>query len=620
MEGATTTSKRSRPRIFQACTRCRAGKIRCDARTPTCTPCGDRDHDCIYPEARRMRGPGKSKQRFEALEGRLAAMEFRLQQPEAGTPHTSPETAPRSDKSTPPPPAATGMLPSFHRISNRFARWQQEAPTKPLKRLVLSPLTPEISELWLVEESLEDCCAELPFFQIPWFLDRLKRPDAITSPDAWWQGLLHATIANGVLFKIHTSSFREVAPYAWAFLKKAYAVLPELIIHGDNLAAAQAVMSMALFMRQSGDTRTTSRLLSIAVRMYQSATIRLEAGEKNALSSTEQENRSRFFWATFILDVETSLSTGLPPTCPEYAALSAPAPPSASDQHSIIFNLGASLSQIQHRITTHLLTNRQSDLHPLTAELETWRLRIPPHLRPDLHHPPPTTCESHPLATLHLSYFSTLCKLSWTVIQHLTSLSQPSDSQKSLARSSARSILSLSISLPLNTPFTHLYTILSHPLSACIVLLAVICKEPAHPEAPSDTSLLSQFIQFLSCLISEGCDLHKLRDGISRFEQVAKDAVEAALGSNMPVNPALWPLSLASGQTGKAIATLLTCEAYQPMYLAQSFLGNMPNRDTENAKRFAEILGLQWADNNGYGAFVPESLMPATYGFVFGNG
>jgi len=66
----------------------------------------------------------------------------------------------------------------------------------------------------------------------------------------------------------------------------------------------------------------------------------------------------------------------------------------------------------------------------------------------------------------------------------------------------------------------------------------------------------------------------------------------------------------------QTIANLLKCDSYHPMYLAQSFMGNTPNRDTENAKELARILGLPWG-KNGFGAFVPDLLMPATYGFTF---
>lgn len=47
-------------------------------------------------------------------------------------------------------------------------------------------------------------------------------------------------------------------------------------------------------------------------------------------------------------------------------------------------------------------------------------------------------------------------------------------------------------------------------------------------------------------------------------------------------------------------------------------MSNTPNRDIDNAKQLADILGLQWG-NSDYGPFVPDSLMPATYGFAFGS-
>ncbi|KAK4031288.1 hypothetical protein C8A01DRAFT_21474 [Parachaetomium inaequale] len=47
------------PRTSQACTRCRSGKIRCDGKMPTCSPCADRGHRCVYSAAQKVRGPGK---------------------------------------------------------------------------------------------------------------------------------------------------------------------------------------------------------------------------------------------------------------------------------------------------------------------------------------------------------------------------------------------------------------------------------------------------------------------------------------------------------------------------------------------------------------------------------
>jgi len=65
----------ARARAPQACTPCRTAKTRCDSQTPTRSPCAERSRRCVFPTAQRTRGPGKSKQRPEALEARLAAIE-----------------------------------------------------------------------------------------------------------------------------------------------------------------------------------------------------------------------------------------------------------------------------------------------------------------------------------------------------------------------------------------------------------------------------------------------------------------------------------------------------------------------------------------------------------------
>lgn len=92
-----------------------------------------------------------------------------------------------------------------------------------------------------------------------------------------------------------------------------------------------------------------------------------------------------------------------------------------------------------------------------------------------------------------------------------------------------------------------------HPVAASIALLALVCKEPTHPEAQGDLLLLGWFAGYLERMVrDEGYDLERMRDGICTFEKVASHAVSAAMASDMPVNPALWPLNVASGHTGKA--------------------------------------------------------------------
>ncbi|KAK0713430.1 hypothetical protein B0T26DRAFT_717426 [Lasiosphaeria miniovina] len=562
--------------------------MRCDGQSPTCSACSDRGHVCAYPATQKIRGPGKSKQRIEALEARLAKMESKFRH-ESTKDSSSDDTVPRSLKEPQsvahagppridhidagPLSVLSDVVFPFHRqISQRFTLWQGEECTKRLERTALSPLTAETPELWVAERFLNEVCAELPFLHTPWFVDRIKHPDAANNPDAGWQGVMNAIIASTVHFKTLNSSFREVAVYSWCFFRNAYAMLPELIVHGDGLGAAQAVMAMALFMRQSADTRTTSRLLSMAVHMQQSASPRVMTAAYRIPSPDERENQSRLFWTTFVLDMEMTINTGLPPVH-HHAEQGVTADlPIELGQRNMVFRLRAELARIQQRIGTvvQLNTHKLPDLFALESEVEAWCLRVPLEFRPRWFSDQLESASSNEspmdvsVAMLHLVYYNSLSLVSWVSVRHTTAEMLPVESprdidsinkrtsrHKSVSRAAARATIRSMSRFPTQS-FTELWRALCYPVAASIALLAVICKEPTHAEAQGDLSLLSWFVGFLNRMVrDEGCDLERMRDGVSKFEKVAADAVGMALASAMPVNPALWPLSIASGHTSK---------------------------------------------------------------------
>lgn len=572
--------------------------MRCDGNTPVCSPCVERDRRCIFPSAQKVRGPGKSKRRIETLEARLAAMESMLLQDSRKGPPVVDESPspPQPDLGKPdavepnpgePGPSESISRPSMpmsifnRRISERFTLWQRQREdyTKPLERINLSLMEAESAELFLVEETLSDMCAELPFVRAPWLIEQLGRPNAFEIPDAWWQGLSYAVIANAIMYRTHKNAFRQVAPYAWQFFRNAYAVLPELIIQADSIGAAQAVMGMVMFMRQSADTRAASMLLSIAVRMQQTAGMHVGSPQQSPISADDEEHRIRVFWATFILDMEMAINTGLPATHPQRnVAVELPA---GSDVGETIFRLRAELAKIQLRIAAQLPDSEEEGLLALESELEAWRLQVPLEIRPNWSDQlNSNTGENMDLsvAILHLVYYNSLCMVCWVSVRHVTvqmrqtsellpggaasgcmMLDERTSHHRNLARATARAVIR-TMSQFRTQSFQDTWRVLSYPLSASIALLAIICKEPAHSEAHVDVSLLSWFVRFLDRMTrDEGCDLERMRDGICRFEMVASDAFGVAVASAMPVNPALWPLTLASGQTGQVSLLQLHC-------------------------------------------------------------
>jgi hypothetical protein len=370
------------------------------------------------------------------------------------------------------------MLP-FHQITERFALWKRENCTKVLDRTPLLPVTASTLELRLTEDCVDKICAELPFLQIPWFLEQTRRPDALSVPDAWWQGIVNALIASTFSFQAINSSFRELAVYAWAFFRNAYAVLPELIIHGDNLGAAQAVMAMAMFMRNSADTRTTALLLSMATRMQHSAGLSVRATSDNIMSA-EDENRYRLYWTAFILDMDMAMCTGLPLVHGDQTVtMDLPSgdwlqAEGTGRLRGVVFKLRAELARIQGRIATQLMaqliTPRNADLVAVESEMEAWLVQVPFDVMPgwEVHPSSATRTTDVPVAMLHLVYYNCQSMICWASVRHVTkamheslqatvdSIHQRTSNQKRMARAAARATIASLSQFP-TQPFAQLW-------------------------------------------------------------------------------------------------------------------------------------------------------------------
>lgn len=382
-------------------------------------------------------------------------------------------------------PMLNGFMLHTQHVSERLKRMQREDCTKSLERTILSPLTADPAEISLVEQCLDDVCAELPFVQSSWFLDQLRRPDATHLPEAWWQGIMNAIIASAVCFRTINSAIREVAVYSWAFFRNAYAVLPELIIQADNLGGAQAVMAMAMFMRQSADTRTTALLLSIAIRMQNSAGLYTNTATESNPPAVEMDNYSRLFWAGVILDMDMAVTTGLPAghvnqvltvDLPGLDRLHCESPLTPNrimggNRNETVFKARAELALLLSRIGTLLPNPSLADLSALESELEAWRLRVPVEIRPVWHSQPASDnrVEAAELVVvmLHLRYYNGLCMLCWASIRHARAETLEShqtrdpsrdwtSSHESLAKATARAAIRSITQLP--TPsFTQLW-------------------------------------------------------------------------------------------------------------------------------------------------------------------
>ncbi|KAK4039726.1 hypothetical protein C8A01DRAFT_16330, partial [Parachaetomium inaequale] len=138
--------------------------------------------------------------------------------------------------------------------------------------MVASPVLPGNAELSLLEHSLEEICKEFPLFDTREFLDRVRSQGAASmeacgSASRW--ACVNAAIALSVHAKTVNGAFEELSPFAWGYFKNAYAAFPELMLQGNDSETVKALVLMALFGRNSADARTTSLLLSTALRLSQ---------------------------------------------------------------------------------------------------------------------------------------------------------------------------------------------------------------------------------------------------------------------------------------------------------------------------------------------------------------
>jgi len=294
-------------------------------------------------------------------------------------------------------------------------------------------------------------------------LNQLIRPQSVTAK---------IIAASAISWNNHSPGSPPGAlAQSWSLFRQVFASLPDLLMRGDSLDSAQALTMMVMHMRQSADTQTTALLLSLASRMQCLSDTRFwpptssssSTQQQQAANETDTQTFSQLFWTTFILDMEMSSHTGLPPSYTAQPSStifstesypfsdwtparsqSLPDLPAATTRLEQIFRLRAALAQIQQRIGIKSAKPEARLLELSTAEsdLEEWRREVPREIRPDWRgnsfsdsqysHYQSTASSSVsgsgengrdgegengeidiPTATLQLAYYNTLAMLCW---------------------------------------------------------------------------------------------------------------------------------------------------------------------------------------------------------------
>ncbi len=297
---------------------------------------------------------------------------------------------------------------------------------------------PKESETWLVQQVAEDIFGEFPLLHMPSLLESLRQERQPSTGrrerSPAWDCCFNAVIAIAVPIKTLNSSFVEVGEFAWAFFKNAYALFPELILHGDNLLAVQAILVMAMFARGSADTRLALLLLSTAIRISHTIGLHKRRPSVGSCSqdATEAETRSRVFWTAYILDVEMSVNCGLPSIQPDEEDVeldlpfTGPLDVRESTTGTDVFRARAELAIVQSMVKKRLYSakalRRTGSQLAEAMELETvlldWRSGIPVQSQPDYDSQIANSVAADAsLMVLHLVYYNCLSIVHWAAIR-----------------------------------------------------------------------------------------------------------------------------------------------------------------------------------------------------------
>lgn len=323
---------------------------------------------------------------------------------------------------------AEKRFPLFKMVTDNIAgEYKSKATSRSLMSMPGDHILIHEPETWLVQNTIQALCDEYPLFDVPALIQWARDPATPKTrhkPAEW--ACLNALIAVGVHTKTVNRSYKDVAPVAWAYLKNAYSALPEVMIQENGISGAQAAIVMTMFMlRASGDTRTVSILLSLAVRMMQT--------NVRPADGPQLETWKTAFWVSYVLDVEMSLNCGIPPLHHvEDVETSLPlvdvfAGDDCGSHNTAVFPFLARLAMIQSRVRRDLYAAKAFSLSDdeliqivldLGLDLEEWRSKVPFAMQPGRHGATSKAELETPVLMLHFVYYNALAMVHWAVERH----------------------------------------------------------------------------------------------------------------------------------------------------------------------------------------------------------
>ncbi|KAF4973148.1 hypothetical protein FSARC_492 [Fusarium sarcochroum] len=657
-------------RTVNACAECKRRKIRCDGKVPVCTHCQKHNIDCKYSE-RRRRGPGKTKNHIQNLEERLKEIESRLQ-PQSISRSSSEqlqvsrlevedtgdngtgagEALPLSSFASEQHQSLRGSSSQITESSNQgldnedsdqvYGSLDKELPTlhavlniggikagmkdtqaqiaitqSGSTKKISMPLEPQLLLQALLRGPFEEITQLFPIITSE-VLRKLVRDQYAAGiekcdADPYRWAIVNAIAGTACHWRTSNDSYQQMSKVAWAYFKNAFAVFPEILIHGRDILACQALLSMALFLQGTSDAMTYLHLVTAAARLAQ--TMRLHDGTPLVgLSSNESEQYRRVFWLIFVLDVDITSRVGIPSTFGGLGiSIDLPSEdpsddfgmctvPGAQDKVNIL-RYQAALAIIQSKAYSGGEDGErlQHTSERLLDQLETWRNSLPISISPALNGTLEVVETELPIAWLHFNYYTALCRLHMSLLRmrrersderttRASTLDPDSQTHLVAARSSLRLLQRME-----HQQLSVIWRILHHSIFAYLVLLTSILEFPSYPQAEVDVTIMADFVEFIQRLEEElDCDLQGLLAGCLKLQEIAENAV------------------IGGREESQVNLSLKLSSHLDPMHVAHGLMYNIPGLCAEAKNVLGNIVG---ASYEPFGPFAPDALKPGTYNF-----
>ncbi|TXC05366.1 hypothetical protein FocTR4_00000312 [Fusarium oxysporum f. sp. cubense] len=157
------------------------------------------------------------------------------------------------------------------RLSEDRVAWLKEAISDDCSwQRVFIPMFSKPEVLLVVEAYLDEVNPIISLFDRRALLTRCDNEfplDSDTWDPAWW-ACLNAIVGIAIQMKTLSSAFEAVGRISWSFFKNAFAVFPRLIQNTPTLMSIKALLSMAMFLSGTTDSKTMMLLLSSATKQF----------------------------------------------------------------------------------------------------------------------------------------------------------------------------------------------------------------------------------------------------------------------------------------------------------------------------------------------------------------